>query len=89
MNILWNHLKKIFGNAKSCGRNCYQGRRCTCYNTTVGECIIELHNLARNIEYSEESLKVRMLANELAKIGNRLREKIQILEFRPEKNYWK
>jgi len=75
MNTLWNLLKKFLMNSSSCGKNCYQGRRCTCYNPTVGGCIIELHKLARNIEYSEESLKVRLLADELARIGNRLQEK--------------
>ena len=35
----------------------------------------KLHQLASNIKDSEESIKVRLLADELAKIGNRLHEK--------------
>ena len=41
----------------------------------ISDLIIEIHNLARTIEDSEESLRVRLLADELAKIGNRLQEK--------------
>ena len=39
--------------------------------------IIALHNLAREVrEFDfEEGMKIRMLADELAKIGNRLNEK--------------
>ena len=42
---------------------------------TISDLIIELHKLATTIENSEESLRVRLLADELAKIGNRLHEK--------------
>jgi hypothetical protein len=41
----------------------------------ISDLIIEIHQLARDIKDSEESLRVRLLADELAKIGNRLQEK--------------
>ena len=42
---------------------------------TITDLIIELHNLARTIEDPEESLRIRLLADDLAKIGNSLQEK--------------
>ncbi len=42
---------------------------------SFGDLIIELHDLARGIDDSVESIRVRYLADELAKIGNRLHEK--------------
>ena len=43
----------------------------------ISDMIIALHNLSREVsEFDfEEGMKIRMLANELAKIGNRLNEK--------------
>ena len=41
----------------------------------ISDLIIELHELARTMEDFEESIKVRYLADELAKIGNRFHEK--------------
>ena len=43
----------------------------------IGEMIIALHNLAREVSEKdfEQGMKVRMLADELAKIGNTLHEK--------------
>ena len=43
----------------------------------IGDMIIALHNLAREISVKdfEEGMKVRMLADDLAKIGNKLHEK--------------
>jgi hypothetical protein len=41
----------------------------------ITDLIIEMHNVARDIEDPEESLRVRLMADELAKIGNRLQEK--------------
>ena len=41
----------------------------------ISDLIIEIHQLARDIKDSEESLRVRLLADELAKIGHRLQEK--------------
>ena len=43
----------------------------------ISDCIINLHDLARTIEDFDESMKVRLLADELAKIGNRLYEKTE------------
>mgnify|MGYP003353168995 CR=1 FL=1 len=53
----------------------------------ISDLIIELHNLARTIEDSEESLRVRLLADELAKIGNRLQEKNLEPENRSRKKF--
>jgi hypothetical protein len=78
VKILWIHLKKFFTNTSSCNSLCNQGRNCNCNpygSLSVGEYIIKLHELASNIKDSEESIKVRLLADELAKIGNRLHEK--------------
>lgn len=75
---LWNLLKKFFEFKNSCNGTCRQGRNCTCgpkKNLEFSECIIKLHELARTIEDPVESHNVRNLANELAKIGNRLQEK--------------
>ena len=74
MKTLWNRLKNIFTIATSCNDNCVQGRYCTCYTPNISECIIELHRLASIIE-APENLEVRLIADELAKIGNRLHEK--------------
>lgn len=43
----------------------------------IGDMIIALHNLAREISVKdfEEGHKIRLLADDLAKIGNRLNEK--------------
>ena len=43
----------------------------------IGDMIIALNNLGREISEIdfEEGMKIKMLANELAKIGNRLNEK--------------
>ena len=45
--------------------------------TKISDMIIELHNLAREVSKVdfEEGMKVRMLADDLAKIGNTLHEK--------------
>jgi len=77
---LWTDLKKIFRSESSCNHDCNQGRDCTCRPVNIGDTIIGLHDLARTIDDHEESYKVRLLADELAKIGNRLHEKN--LEFR-------
>ena len=45
------------------------------YQMNISDLIIEIHQLARDIKDSEESLRVRLLADELAKIGHRLQEK--------------
>jgi hypothetical protein len=42
---------------------------------TIGDLIIELHHLSRTIEDDTEGFRIRLLANELAKIGNRIHEK--------------
>jgi hypothetical protein len=72
---LWTHLKKFFTVQSSCNGDCNQGRNCTCRPPDIGDTIIKLHDLARTIVDREESIKVRVLADELAKIGNRLHEK--------------
>jgi hypothetical protein len=43
----------------------------------ISDMIIALHNLARLVEVKdfEEGMKIKMLANDLAKIGNTLHEK--------------
>jgi hypothetical protein len=51
----------------------------------ISDLIIEIHDLARTIEDSEERLRVRLLADELAQVGNRLHEKkFEILNPAPE-----
>ena len=72
---LWTHLKNIFTPDKSCNGDCNQGRNCTCRPPDISGTIIKLHELSRTIVDHEESVKVRLLADELAKIGNRLQEK--------------
>jgi metal-dependent HD superfamily phosphatase/phosphodiesterase len=75
---LWTVLKKFFTANSSCNGNCHQGRNCNCKITTdmrFSDTIIRMHYLASTMEDFEESLKVRLLADELAKIGNRLHEK--------------
>jgi hypothetical protein len=72
---LWIVLKKFFRNESSCTGYCNQGRNCTCRPPDIGGTIIKLHELSRSIEDHEESIKVRLLADELAIIGNRLQEK--------------
>lgn len=42
---------------------------------TIGDVIIDLHDLARTIEDDTEGFRIRLLANELAVIGNRIHEK--------------
>ena len=42
---------------------------------TIGDMIIDLHDLARTIEDDTEGFRIRLLANELAVIGNRIHEK--------------
>jgi len=78
-------LEKIFKfTAKSCIGYCNQGRLpCDCDGShhavqekNFSDHIIGLHELARSVTDHEESLEIRKLANELAKIGNRLEEKI-------------
>jgi hypothetical protein len=48
----------------------------------IGDMIIALNNLGREISEInfEEGMKIKMLANELAKIGNRLNEKEMVNE---------
>ncbi len=75
MKSLWNLLKKFFNTTSSCNGYCNQGRNCTCKPPDISGTIIRLHDLARTIKDHEESIKVRLLADELAKIGNRLQEK--------------
>jgi len=43
----------------------------------ISDMIIALHNLAREVEVNhfDEGYKIRMLANELAKIGNKINER--------------
>jgi hypothetical protein len=72
---LWNLLKNFFTAEYSCTGYCNQGRNCNCRPPDISGTIIKLHELARTIEDHEESIKVRLLADELAKIGNRLHEK--------------
>lgn len=75
---LWTVLKKIFNIQSSCTGECNQGRNCNCgpkKNLEFSDCIIKLHELARTIKDPVESKQVRLLADELAKIGNRLHEK--------------
>ena len=75
---LWTGLKKFFKVENYCNGNCRQGRNCDCgpkKNLEFSDCIIKLHELARTIEDPVESNQVRMIADELAKIGNRLHEK--------------
>jgi hypothetical protein len=86
---LWTVLKKIYkfiipDPIEGCNGSCEQGKvPCDCgkygsqydRSITIGDCIIQLHTLANSIEDSEEGYKVRLLADELAKIGNRLQEK--------------
>ncbi len=72
---LWNLLKNFFTSEYSCTGYCNQGRNCTCRPPDISGTIIKLHKLSRTIEDPEESIKVRLLADELAKIGNRLHEK--------------
>jgi len=74
---LWTVLKKFFTNENFCNNDSNQ-------KLGIGDCVIQLHNLARTIEDPVESNHVRNLANELAKIGNRIQEKIQKFE-NPEK----
>jgi hypothetical protein len=70
---------------KSCRGYCNQGRRpCDCTGSSYSvpeknfsDHIIGLHELARSVTDYEESLEIRKLANELAKIGNRLEEKFR------------
>ena len=42
---------------------------------SISQLIIELHELARDIKDNQESLNVRLIANELAQVGNRLHDK--------------
>jgi hypothetical protein len=75
---LWNLLKNFFTAEYTCTGYCNQGRNCNCkipMDLQFSDMIIRLHYLARNIEDHEESIKVRLLADELAKIGNRLHKK--------------
>jgi hypothetical protein len=72
---LWTDLKNFFTVQSSCNGDCNQGRNCTCRPPDISGTIIKLHELSRTIEDHEESVKVRLLADELAKIGNRLHEK--------------
>lgn len=72
---LWTVLKKFFTVESSCNHECNQGRNCNCKPPDISGTIIRLHELARTIQDHEESIKVRLLADELAKIGNRLHEK--------------
>jgi hypothetical protein len=75
---LWTVLKNFYVNTSSCNKPCRQGRNCDCIpkkNLEISDCIIQLHALAGTIEDPVESLQIRKLADELAKIGNRLQEK--------------
>ena len=47
------------------------------YKMNISDMIIELHNLGREISEKDfdEGLKIRFLADDLARIGNRLHEK--------------
>ena len=74
MNTVWNHLKNFFTHTSSCDGLCNQGRNCNCYSPSIGDCIIQLHSIASSLE-EPEKMQVRLLADELAKIGNRIHEK--------------
>lgn len=73
-------LKNIFTPDKSCTGNCNQGRNCTCKSKIpdilqIDEEIGRLHYLSGSVEDSQARIDIKILANELAKIGNRIHEK--------------
>jgi hypothetical protein len=77
---LWTVLKKIFKVENSCTGECNQGRNCTCKSKVpdilqIDDMIGRLHYLSSSVEDSQSRIDIKILANELAKIGNRLHEK--------------
>ena len=77
---LWTDLKNIFTVENSCTGDCNQGRNCTCTSKIpdilqIDEEIGRLHYLSGSVEDSQARIDIKILANELAKIGNRIHEK--------------
>ena len=77
---LCTFLKNIFKVENSCNGNCNQGRNCTCNPKVpdilqIDDMIGRLHYLSNSVEDGQSRIDIKILANELAKIGNRLHEK--------------
>lgn len=73
-------LKNIFISENSCNHNCDQGRNCTCKSKVpdilqIDDMIGRLHYLSSSVEDNQSRIDIKILANELTKIGNRLHEK--------------
>jgi hypothetical protein len=81
---LCTHLKKFFSINYSCTGYCNQGRNCTCTSKVpdilqIDDMIGRLHYLSSSVEDNQARIDIKILADDLAKIGNRLHEKNPVI----------
>jgi hypothetical protein len=71
LNTLWNDLKcNTHDCYTGCTGDCNQGRNCTCQPISFSTAILEVHALASKVPDVHTGTELKLIADQLARIGN-------------------
>ena len=65
LKTLWNDLMST-----GCTNDCNQGRNCTCQPISFSTAILEVHELASKVPDVHTGIELKLIADQLARIGN-------------------